>query len=116
MEFNYNKKKTYTKYWNNFSEKPNKAHPVTKALKKLKIFLNRLLKFKISIRISRNKVQKDEAYLSYPTENFVKKVRNDLIVEEIRSFLTNSKLKYTKKQLIQYVEEFELVFMQSPVK
>ena len=116
MEFNYKKKKTYTKYWNNFSEKHKKISSLTNPLKKFKFFLNKFLGFKISIRISRNKVQKDEAYISYPTENFVKKIRNDLIVEEIRSFLTNSKLKYTEKQLLQYVEEFELVFMQSPVK
>lgn len=99
MEFNYKKKKTYTKYWNNFFEKHNKISHLTNPLKKFKFFINKFLGFKISIRISRNKVQKDEAYLSYPTENFVKKVRNDLIIEEIRSFLTNSKLKYTKKQL-----------------
>jgi len=116
LEFNYQKKKTYTKYWNNFSEKHKKIKPVTRLLKKLKFFLNRFLGFKISLRIRRNKIHKDEAYLSYPTENFVKKIRNDLIVEEIHSFLKSSKLKYSKKKLVKYVEEFELVFMESPVK
>lgn len=116
MEFNYQKKKTYTKHWNNFFEKPKKINPTTRLLKKLKKFLSKILKFKISIRISRNDIQKDEAYVSYPTENFIKKIRNDLIVEEIHSFLKNSKLKYNKKQLTKYVEEFEIVFMQSPVK
>ena len=56
-------------------------------IKKIKKLLNKILKFKISIRISRNKIQKDEAYVSYPTENFIKKIRNDLIVKEIHSFL-----------------------------
>lgn len=116
MEFNYQKKKTYTKYWNNFFEKPKKINPISQLLKKIKKLLNKFLKFKISIRISRNKIQKDEAYISYPTENFIKKIRNDLVVKEIHSFLKNSKLKYNKPQIEKYVQEFELVFMQSPVK
>lgn len=116
MEFNYQKKKTYTKYWNNFFEKPKKINPISQSLKKVKKLLNKILKFKISIRISSNKIQKNEAYVSYPTENFIKKIRNDLIVKEIHSFLKNSKLKYSKIQLKKYVEEFEAVFMQSPVQ
>ena len=90
MKFNYQKKKTYTNYWNNFFEKPKKINPITQSIKKLKIFLSRLIKFKISIRIRRNEAQKDEAYVSYPTENYVKKFRNNLIIDEIHSFLKNS--------------------------
>ena len=116
MKFNYQKKKTYTNYWNNFFEKPKKINPITQSIKKLKFFLSRLIKFKISIRIRRNNAQKDEAYVSYPNENFVKKFRNNLIVDEIDTFLKNSKLKYTKNQLVKYVKEFESVFMQSPIK
>ena len=116
MEFNYQKKKTYTKYWNNFSEKPRKFNVIVNLFKKLKIILNKFIGFKISIRIKKNTLQKDEAYISYPIENMVKKHRTNLIIEEICSFLVKSKLKFNKKQLEEYVKEFELVFMQSPVK
>tara|TARA_X000000950_G_scaffold75036_1_gene93764 strand:+ start:18893 stop:19855 length:963 start_codon:yes stop_codon:yes gene_type:complete len=116
MQFNYQKKKTYTNNWNNFFEKPKKINPITQSIKKLKFFFSRLIKFKISIRIRRIEAQKDEAYVSYPTENFVKKFRNNLIIGEIHSFLKNSKLKYRKNQLGKYVEEFESVFIQSPIK
>ena len=116
MEFNYYKKKTYTKYWNNFSEKQKRINVISNLLKKLKFFLNKFIGFKISIRIKKNTIQKDEAYLSYPIENFVKKNRNDQIVKEINSFLSKSNLKYNKVKLGEYVEEFEKVFIQSPVK
>jgi len=116
MQFNYQKKKTYTKYWNNFSEKPKKITYISNAFKKLKNYLKKNLGFRISIRINKNIIKKDQAYLSYPIENIVKKNRNYLIFKEIDSFLKNSKLKYKKKELIKYVEEFEFVFMQSPVK
>jgi len=115
MEFNYYKKKTYTRYWNNFSEKQKKINFLTNLLKKLKVFLNKLIGFKVSIRIKKNTIQKDEAYLSYPVENFVKKIKNDLIVKKIHSFLLKSNLKFNKVKLEKYVKEFDLVFMQSPV-
>ena len=52
MEFDQYKKKTYTKYWNNFSEKPKNFIGTSIFFKKLKKYLN--------------KPQQDEAYVSYP--------------------------------------------------
>ena len=89
-----NIKKTYTEYWNNFSEKPKNFIGTSVFLKKLKKSLNKFLGFKISIRVNKNKPQKDEAYVSYPIEKVIKKHRSSLIVNEIYSFLELSNLKY----------------------
>ena len=116
MKFDFQKKKTYTRYWNNFSEKPKKLIFIRNILKKLKIHINKFLTFKISIRINKKKSQKDEAYISYPTEDIVIKHRNNLMLKQIITFLENSNLKYNKNDLKNYIEEFDLVFKESPVK
>ena len=116
MEFDQNKKKTYTKYWNNFSEKPKKFINTSIFLKKLKKYFNKFLGFKISIRVNKNKSQKDEAYVSYPVEKIIKKHRNDLIIKEIFSFLELSNLKYNRSKVEGYLDEFNYIFTQSPIK
>ena len=116
MEFDQHKKKTYTKYWNNFSEKPKNFIGTSIFLKKLKKYLNKLLGFKISIRINKNKPQQDEAYVSYPIEKIIKQHRNSLIIKEIYSFLELSNLKYDKSEVEVYLDEFDYVFDKSPIK
>ena len=74
MEFDQYKKKTYTKYWNNFAEKPKIFIGTSIFLKKLKLKLIKFLGFKISIRIKqlkkeikkrikRRKINLEEDYL-----------------------------------------------------
>lgn len=116
MKFDQHKKKTYTKYWNNFSEKPKNFIGTSVFLKKLKKSLNKFLGFKISIRVNKNKPQKDEAYVSYPIEKVIKKHRSNLIVNEIYSFLELSNLKYNKSEVEGYLDEFDDVFGKSPIK
>ena len=116
MKFDQHKKKTYTKYWNNFSEKPKNFIGTSVFLKKLKKSLNKFLGFKISIRVNKNKPQKDEAYVSYPIEKVIKKHRSSLIVNEIYSFLKLSNLKYNKSEIEGYLDEFDYVFGKSPIK
>ena len=116
MEFDQHKKKTYTKYWNNFSEKPKNFISTSIFFKKLKKYLYKLLGFKISIRINKNKPQKDEAYVSYPIEQIIKQDRNSLIIKEIYSFLELSNLKYDKSEVEGYLNEFDYVFNKSPIK
>ena len=116
MKFDQHKKKTYTKYWNNFSEKPKNFIGTSVFLKKLKKSLNKFLGFKISIRVNKNKPQKDEAYVSYPIEKVIKKHRSSLIVNEIYSFLELSNLKYDKSEVEGYLDEFDYVFNKSPIK
>ena len=111
-----NIKKTYTNYWNNFSEKPKNFIGTSVFLKKLKKSLNKFLGFKISIRVNKNKPQKDEAYVSYPIEKVIKKHRSSLIVNEIDSFLELSNLKYNKFEVEGYIDEFDYVFGKSPIK
>ena len=116
MKFDQHKKKTYTKYWNNFSEKPKNFIGTSVFFKKLKKSLNKFLGFKISIRVNKNKPQKDEAYVSYPIEKVIKKHRSSLIVNEIYSFLKLSNLKYNKSEVEGYLDEFDYVFGKSPIK
>ena len=58
----------------------------------------------------------DEAYNSYPTNMTIKKYRNNLIVNEIISFLKDSQIDFEKSKINLYLEEFEQVFAKSPVK
>ena len=116
MKFDQHKKKTYTNYWNNFSEKPKNFIGTSVFFKKLKKSLNKFLGFKISIRVNKNKPQKDEAYVSYPIEKVIKKHRSSLIVNEIYSFLKLSNLKYNKSEIEGYLDEFDYVFGKSPIK
>ena len=74
MEFDQYKKKTFTKYWNNFSEQPKKFISTSIFFKRLKKFLNKFLGFTISIGIKRNETQRDEADISYPVEQNIKNI------------------------------------------
>lgn len=116
MEFDFHKKKTYTPHWNNFWEKPRKSNLFSVFLKKFKISIFNFLGFKLSVRLIKNQSQKDEAYSSYVVDLNVKKYRNDLILEQIISFLKSSGLKIKKSDIESYIYEFEDVFMKSPVK
>ena len=116
MEFDFHKKKTYTPHWNNFWKKPRKSNLFSVFLKKFKISIFNFLGFKLSVRLIKNQSQKDEAYSSYVVDLKVKKYRNDLILEQIISFLKSSGLKLNKFDIESYIYEFEDVFMKSPIK
>jgi hypothetical protein len=85
-------------------------------LKNLKLKIIKLLGFKVSIRINKNKPHEDEAYTSYPIDKIVLKHRNNLITEKLNSFLKSSDIEYDKHKIIEYISEFDYVFSQSPVK
>lgn len=116
MEFDFYKKKTYTQHWNNFRTKPRKKSSFTVYFKKLKNSIYNLLGFRLSVRLIKNQSQKDEAYTSFVVDLKVKKYRNDLILEEIISFLKSSGLKLNKFDIESYINEFEDVFTKSPIK
>ena len=116
MKFDNYKKKTFTSYWNNFSEKPKKLIKSKNFLKSLRLKIIKILGFKVSIRINKNKPHKDEAYISYPIDKIVIKHRNNLIIGEINSFLKSSNIRYNKHKILEYITEFDYVFSQSPIK
>ena len=111
LEFDFHKKKTYTQHWNNFRTKPRKRTSFTVFLKKFKNSIYNLLGFRLSVRLIKNRSQKDEAYSSFVIDLKVKKYRNDLILKEIISFLKPSGLKLNKFDIQSYITEFENVFM-----
>ncbi len=116
MEFDFHKKKTFTQYWNNFSTKPRKNNSFSVFLKKFKNSIYNFFGFKLSVRLIKNQSQKDEAYSSFVVDLKVKKYRNDLILKQIISFLKSSGLKLNKFDIESYINEFEDVFMKSPIK
>ena len=116
MKFDYYKKKTYTEYWNNFSTKPKKCFSISNFFKKLKKLIHNILGFKVSIKIHKNKKQKNETYLSYVTNENIKKNRNNLLKNEIISFLNSSDLSFDELKIENYLNEFEIVYKKSPVK
>tara|TARA_B100001093_G_scaffold510008_1_gene575069 strand:+ start:844 stop:1806 length:963 start_codon:yes stop_codon:yes gene_type:complete len=116
LEFDNYKKKTFTSYWNNFSEKPKSLINSKNYLKSLKLKIIKLLGFKVSIRINKNRPHEDVAYTSYPIEQKIKKQKNNLIIKEIISFLKSSNIRYHKQKIVEYISEFDYVFSQSPVK
>ena len=63
-----------------------------------------------------NKLQQDEAYVSYPIEKIIKQHRSRLKVKLIYSFLELSNLKYNKSEVEGYLDEFDYVFGKSPIK
>ena len=71
LKFDNYKKKTFTSYWNNFSEQPKKLIKSKNFLKSLRLKIIKILGFKVSIRINKNKPHKDEAYISYPIDKIV---------------------------------------------
>ena len=81
MKFDNYKKKTFTSYWNGFSEKPKNLIKTKNYLKKFKLKVFNFLGFKISIRIKKNKPHKDEAYISYPIDKIILKRRKNLIIK-----------------------------------
>ena len=116
MEFDFHKKKTYTAHWNNFRSKPRKVNPLSVFFKKFKNSIFKFLGFKLSVRLIKNQSQKDEAYSSYVIDLNVKKYRNDLLLGQILSFLKSSGLKLNKFDIENYINEFEDVFLKSPIK
>ena len=116
MKFDNYKKKTFTSYWNNFSEKPKSLINSKNYLKNLKLKIVKFLGFKVSIRININKTHKDEAYTSYPIDKMVVELKKNLIIKRINSFLNLSNIKYNKSKVLEYINEFDCVFLQSPVK
>ena len=85
-------------------------------MKNLKLKIIKLLGFKISIRVKKNIPNEDEAYTSYPIDKIVVKHRNNLMVEQINSFLKLSKIRYDKHKIVEYISEFDYVFSKSPAE
>jgi hypothetical protein len=116
MKFDYQRKKTFTKYWNNFSTKPKANYNINSFFKKIKDYIFKLLGFKISIKILRYKNKNDDAFVSYQTDFEIKEYRNKLIQEQILKFLHSSKIVVKPQELNNYIQEFNKVFFKSPIR
>ena len=116
MKFDYHRKKTFTNYWNNCSTEPKKYQYISNIFKNLKKNVFKLLGFKISIKISNNKIEIDHSFISFQTDVIMKKYRNKLITEQLVNFLSSSNLVFTIEELDTYINDFDNVFYKSPIK
>ncbi len=116
MKFDNQRKKTFTKYWNNFSTKPKASHNLTNLFKKIKNYIFKLIGFKISIKFIIDKTKSDDTFISYQTDVQIKEYRNKLIKEQILNFLSSSSIKVRPKELNNYIQEYNEVFYNSPIK
>lgn len=116
MKFDYHKKKTFTNYWNNFSTVPKKNQYISNSLKNLKKKFFKLIRFKISIKISSFKAENDQSFTSYQTDLLIKEYRSKLLVEKISKFLFQSNLIFTYEEIEIYINEFDNIFYNSPIK
>ena len=77
MEFDFHKKKTYTQHWNNFRTKPRRRSSFSVFFKKFKNSIYNFLGFKLSVRLIKNKSQKNTKQSndldSNPIDSLIKK-------------------------------------------
>ena len=116
VKFDKHKKKTLSNNWNNFSIKP-KSNPLHSGLLK-KIFkkINEFFGFRLSIKIVRTKKYESDEFRSFQTHKDIINFRNKKISNIIVNFFLHFKIHATKIEIINYINEFEKIFFESPVK
>ena len=115
MEFDKYKKKTFSKNWNNFGKKSRPSSNLSYLFKKFKSFLYRILGFKISIKIIKDKQLKNEEFISYQTDNDIINYRNKLASNEIHDYLSKLNIMSKKSELMNYLNQFQKIFYTSPI-
>ena len=109
------RKKTYTSYWNNFSTTPKKNQSTSIALKKVKRFLQKIFPYQFKIQFKRRMSSKYEMFSSFQTDQDILDYRDLSISKTVMKYLDNFKLKYSEKDIVNYVKEYSTVFLKSPI-
>ena len=115
IEFDPYRKKTFTTYWNSFSTIPKKSQFTSIILKKIKTLLKDFLPFQIKIQIHKKKNISYEMFSSFQTDKDILFYRNSLLSNSVIKFLESFNLKYSKKDIQNYVEEYCKVFSRTPI-
>jgi len=115
-KFDLYRKKTFTRYWNNFSQKPKKNQSYLKFLKIIKKYFSRFFGYKLSIKISKNSNTKDETFTSYQVDKYVLNYRNIELLKIVRGYLKYFKLEYSDVSLKKIIQDYITVFYNSPIK
>lgn len=110
------RKKTFTTYWNHFSIIPKKSQSISIIFKKIKNLLKNLFPFQLKIQIHRKKDTSYEMFSSFQTDKDILSFRNSLLNDSVIKFLQNFNLKYSKKNIQNYVEDYCRVFSKTPIR
>jgi len=116
MIFDERKKKTFTKYWNNFGEKPKKYTIFSKILRKLKVNIRKLFLVNVNISIRKTNTIIDGSFTSYQKNKDIINIQNKKKKELISFFLNKINLKIEESELTEHIKKFEKIYYESPIK
>ena len=103
MKIDKYKKKTFSKYWNNFGKNSKKIDKFSSVLKKIKQVSHKILGFKIKLIKSVN--YESEEFTSYQTDSKIINYRNSFLSKEIKSYLSNFKINSKINEIKTYIKE-----------
>ena len=110
------RKKTFTSYWNNFSTTPKKLQSASIRINNIKKQIKKLIPFSIKIKIHKKNDHSDEFFFSFQTDKSILSYRNSLLSETVTKFLEDFNLKFSKKSIPKYIDEYCKVFSATPIK
>ena len=110
------RKKTFTSYWNNFSTTPKKLQSASIRINNIKKQIKKLIQFSIKIKIHKKNDHSDELFFSFQTDKSILSYRNSLLSETVTKFLEDFNLKFSKKSIPKYIDEYCKVFSATPIK
>ena len=116
MIFDERKKKTFTKYWNNFEEKPKKYTFFSKVFRTLKDKIRKIFGVNVNISVRKTNTIIDTSFTSYQKNQDIINIQNEKKRELISSFLNKINLKFEESELSEYIKNFEKIYYDSPVK
>ena len=109
------RKKTFTSYWNHFSLTPKKHQSTSIFIKKIKKIIKKIIPYRLKIQIHKNINVKNEIFFSFQNDTTIINYRNLLLSKAVKKYLDSFQLKYPKKNIIMYVEEYSKLFLKSPI-
>lgn len=113
IKTDHHKKKTYTKYWNNFNEKKKKKF--VNLFRVFKNFIEKKTGYKIQINIKRKKYT-DYSFNSFQKNGKIKKSQISKLSEIIINYLKSININVDSNIIHKLIEEFNECYYNSPVK
>lgn len=113
IKTDHHKKKTYTKYWNNFNEKQKKKIP--NIFKYIKNYIEKITGYKIQINIKKSNLI-DYSFLSFQKNKEIIKIQISSLSKLIGSYLKNIGFDIHADDLEKLIIEFNDCYYKSPIK
>ena len=116
IKFDKYKKKTLSKYWNNFSIMPKNSFYSQTKLKKTLRKIQHFFGFKITIKLRKIKELENDEFQSFQKEKIIIKYRNEKLSEKILIYLKKFQINSNHSQILKFIQEFQTIFYKSPVR